>query len=418
MKIAFVNQPWNRVALPVRAGSVAIWTYEVARRLAKTHEVVVYAKRDPDQSKVEWHEGVQYRRVSVSQDAVLQKLVTMMRIQFLRKPLRYGDSSYFLGYIARVTADLRKAGCDVVHLHNFSQFAPIVGRLNPAVKLILHMHCEWLTQIPEAIIERRLRSVDQIIGVSEYLAGTIRRAFPARSAACHAIQNGVDIERFSAKPEPAPGEENRPGRILFVGRVSPEKGIHVLLAAFARVLEKYPTVRLEIVGGLGAAPREFILEGNEDPRVAELDCFFSGDYVAHLKQSLSASVAERVAFVGELAYTDLAKKYHAADVLVYPSVWNEPFGLPAVEAMACGLPVVATRSGGLQEIVEDGVTGLLVKRADVDDLARALITLLSDASMRERMGRAGRDRATEMFSWEKVTRALLELYQDTARTEA
>lgn len=413
MKIAFVNQPWNRVTLPVRSGSVAIWTYEVARRLAKSHEIIVYAKRDPDQEKVEWDDGVQYRRVSVSQDVVLQRLVARMPVPFLRKPLRFDDASYFLGYILRIALDLRQQNCDVVHLHNFSQFAPVVLRLNPTSKIVLHMHCEWLTQIRRETVERRLWSVNGIIGCSRYIADTIRQRFPRRSASCYPIHNGVDVERFSPALDGSVGSTGERKTILFVGRVSPEKGVHVLLEAFGKVLEGFPAARLEIVGGLGAAPREFIVEGNDDPQVAKLDRFFEGDYVAILRESLSPEVAARVAFLGELPYGELATRYHAADVFVYPSVWNEPFGLPVVEAMACGVPVVTTRSGGLVEIVEDGVTGLLVERADVEGLARALVSLLSHASMSERMGAAGRERARRMFSWEKVAGELSRVYQNT-----
>ena len=103
--------------------------------------------------------------------------------------------------------------------------------------------------------------------------------------------------------------------------------------------------------------------------------------------------------------------YQGADLLAFPSVWHEPFGIPIVEAMACGLPVVATRGGGVPEIIEDGETGILVERGDAAALAQGIIRLLGDDALRARMGRAGRRRAVERFSWETVAENLLACYE-------
>jgi glycosyltransferase involved in cell wall biosynthesis len=181
------------------------------------------------------------------------------------------------------------------------------------------------------------------------------------------------------------------------------------------VLEHHPTARLEIVGPLGAAPREFILDRMDDPKALALHPLFEGDYPASLQKALSPSVAERVSFVGPVPYREMAVRYGRAHLLVCPSVWNEPFGLPVVEAMACGLPVVATRSGGIQDIVRHEETGLLVERGNVEELAEAMTGLLADPTRRESMGRAGRARAVEQYSWDRVVRELAEYYGDLLR---
>jgi len=323
---------------------------------------------------------------------------------------RFDHGSFYLGYISRVAWDLKKRRPEVVHLHNFSQFAPVVRYFNPGAKVILHMHCEWLTQIPRRIVEPRLSSVHSLVGCSRYVADTIRQGFPERASSCHAILNGVDVTRFQPQAEQKFEDSNRPPTILFVGRVSPEKGVHVLIEAFSRILREHPLARLEIIGGMGAAPKEFIVDRNPDPLVAAIEGLFSGDYVEKVKASLGARAASNTTFHGEVSYLELKKWYQTADILVVPSVWNEPFGLPAVEAMACGLPVIAARSGGLPEIVDHGVTGLVVERGDPQALADGMATLLADPGRRREMGRAGRDRVERLFAWELVAEQVSLLY--------
>jgi len=112
-------------------------------------------------------------------------------------------------------------------------------------------------------------------------------------------------------------------------------------------------------------------------------------------------LSTRVRFTGRVTTTQLVRHYNRAEMMACPSLY-EGFGLPAGEAMACGLPVLATTGGALPEVVEDGVTGILVPPGDAPALARAMRTLMSDAELRRRMGQAGRERVLEKFSWRKA----------------
>jgi spore coat protein SA len=415
VKIAFVNQPWNRVAIPVESGSIAIWTYEVARRLAPVFEPVVYARRTGDDKPEERDEGVEYRRVSIAQDVLAQRIARRVRVPFLEQALRFDRSLYFLGYASRIAKDIRRQRCDVVHIHNYTQFAPVIRRHNPEARIVLHMHCEWLTQIDRKVIAERMRSIDRVIGCSEYLTGTIRKAFPELADRCHTVHNGVNVQHFSPAGMPGQSGAKKEQTVLFVGRVSPEKGVHVLLDAFRQVLKERPNTRLELIGPLGAAPAEFIVGCTDDPKVKELEPMYLRDYAASLKRTLSGEMSAKVSFVGPVPYLELLNRYRAADVFVFPSVWNEPFGLPVVEAMACGVPVVATRSGGITEIVREGESGLLVERGDSKALAAALLRVLSEDHLACKMGEAGARRAREMFTWERVAGVLGSVYADTVK---
>jgi Glycosyl transferases group 1 len=111
-----------------------------------------------------------------------------------------------------------------------------------------------------------------------------------------------------------------------------------------------------------------------------------------------------------IPHSDLAQHYRDADIFVLPSVWNEPFALVILEAMSSGLPVIATRGGGFPEAVEDGKTGILVERGDAVGLAEAITRLVENEDLRRSMGQAGRQRALELFTWEKISQDLLQRY--------
>ena len=414
LKVAFVHQPLGTLSVPVQEGSIAIWVYEVARCLARSNEVVVYARRAPGQKEGETREGVIYRRISTDLDDRLLRFLEdhprLTRLPRLRNPKLpfFASSLAHLEYGLRVGWDIGLERCDLVHIMNFSQLAPIIKAFNPRTKVVLHMQSYWLTQLDRATIEHRLRSCDLVVGCSEHVVSRVQRAFPNFSDRCCVVHNGVDVKGFF--PD---GHDKMPDdgikRLLFVGRVSPEKGLHSLLEAFKMVAEQCPQVQLTIVGPESVPPLEFIVSLSDEAGVSQLARFYPGSYLSHLRQMLSPELARRVSFVSSLAHREVARFYRAADVLVNPSLL-ETFGMTLAEAMACGVPVIATRVGGIPEVVAHGKTGLLVPPDDAPALAEAILHLLADNDLRESMGEAGRQRALHMFSWNKITQDMLRQY--------
>ncbi len=409
MKIAFVPQPQDMIFPPMQS-SIGIWTYEMARRLARSCEVIVYSGRL--QNKVEFDQGVQYRRASPTYDQWLRRLLNLFSFFYQAKRPIFASVLYYLGYALQVAKDLRAQRCDIVHVHNFSQFVPIIRAFNPGIKIVLHMHCEWLTQLDPALIEPRLKQADLLVGCSEHVTKKIRRLFPQVAARCHTVHNGVDVDHFCGANGHATTKQNGAKRLLFVGRVSPEKGVHVLAEAFQEVAKRHPEARLEIVGPEARPPAEFIVALSDDARVSSLAPFYEKNYLAHLQERLPANLSNRVSFSGPVPYSELIDRYRNSKVFIFPSVWDEPFGMPIVEAMACQAPVVATRGGGITEIVEDGKTGLLVERGDPMALAEAIEFLLANEDLRQAMANAARRRAVEVFSWERVLENLFRLYKN------
>jgi len=123
-------------------------------------------------------------------------------------------------------------------------------------------------------------------------------------------------------------------------------------------------------------------------------------------------VLERVTFHGWVGdRPQLIEHYYAGDIFVLPSICNDSFGIPVVEAMAAGSPVVASRSGGVVETVKDRETGFIVEKNDPQQLAYLLLKLLEDHALRETMGRAGRERALAHFTWDQVAESMFRCYQ-------
>lgn len=396
----------------LKADSVAIWTYEVARRLAERHEVVVYGRRFPGQTHQEVHEGVRYERVAIEQPlASVQKVVQRIGVQ----PVGVASGIYGIGYVLQLACELAESDYDVVHLHNLSQYAPVLRRLLPRSALVLHMHCEWLSQIGRRAAEARLGRVDRVLGCSEYVRERVASRFPELSERCGVVHNGVDLTAFGQfRPARSPGQDG--GTVLFVGRISPEKGIHDLMDAFARLLRRRPRAELRIVGPYEPTPLEYIVGLSRDPTVRALARFYPGNYLEQLKARVDRDVLRRVHFVGEVDRPGLVDEYRRADVLVNPSL-SEAFGMSLVEAMAAAVPVVATWVGGMSYVVEEGKGGILVPPAAPEALERAIARVLQDDELRAVLIERGRRMVTERFSWGSISEQISAEYARTLETQ-
>lgn len=210
------------------------------------------------------------------------------------------------------------------------------------------------------------------------------------------VPPGVDLSHFrplsqsQCRESLGYGEEKN---ILFVGRLEPLKGLDNLFRAVAS-LENSGSVRLNVVGGDENSQEKMRLE--------------------NLARRMK--LTQSIRFVGSVTRDNLPIHFNAADVCVLPSYY-ESFGLAALEASACGRPVVASNVGGLPAIVQDSVTGYLVEAHSADDMAERLCDLLRDGALRSRMGSAARQHA-ETLSWERATDSLMALYREFVPAQA
>ncbi|HVN56639.1 MAG TPA: glycosyltransferase family 4 protein [Anaerolineaceae bacterium] len=407
MKIAFVSQPLDSVS-KLSSNSIGIWTTEVARRLAAVNDVIVYARGKEWKAKRE-HEGkLIFEFKPAASHRTLRRISSRAAWLSTHKRPFFASPLYHFEYALQVALDIRQRNCNVIHIQNISQFVPIIRALNPRAKIALHMHCEWLTQLDREMIAKRLRKVDLILGCSDYITQTIQRQFPEYAAICQTIYNGVDTRLFSSPISRV--NHAQTDKLLMVGRVSPEKGTHTLVEAYVRIAPRYPQLKLEVVGSIGVIPVDYIVKLSDDPTVRGLERFYQGNYFETLKKMIPKELHERIHFQGYIGHDLLVPHYQSADILVNPSL-SESFGMSLIEAMSCGVPVVATRVGGMVDVVEEGKTGFLVPPDAPQDLAQAISDLMSNPALREEMGRAGKIRANDLFSWENIVSQLLLGYE-------
>jgi glycosyltransferase involved in cell wall biosynthesis len=212
------------------------------------------------------------------------------------------------------------------------------------------------------------------------------------------VPRGVDTGLFT--PDGPPADRPATGhRVVAVGRLLPRKGFELLISALRGLAD----TELLIVGGPDKA------ELDADPEAVRL--------LAHAER---AGVADRVRLFGRVTHADLPALLRSADVVAC-APWCEPFGMAAVEAMACGVPVVATSVGGLTDSVVDGVTGVLVPPGSPTALSHAIRRLLADGNRRAALAAAGRDRACSRYCWAQVTEETTREYEratGVARTHA
>jgi glycosyltransferase involved in cell wall biosynthesis len=401
--------PHSTISLPdvQVCDALAIVNYEIARRLARNHSVFVYPRRGAGQTPVEHHEGATWCRMPVGVDRMLSslKILDTLGLTPVRHPYR-STPLYYAAYARRVACDARARQCDIIHIHSIANFLPVMERINPGAKLVLHMHDHSLADFDTRRALSLLNRATLVLACSEYVANGIRRAFPECADRCFALHNGVDQRFLRIHSEPQLSQS-----VLFVGRLSPEKGVHVLLEAFADVAANFPRATLRLVGPADIAPRQFVDPFGRDPLLARLGPYyvFPTSYSDNLHRQ-AAQQRGRVVFEGCIPNCSVQPHYARAGVFVFPSVWHEPFGIPMIEAMAAGLPVIATRGGAISEIVIDGETGLLVDRGDVRQLAAAIAALLASPQMRARLGSAGRERVKRLFTWDRVVERLTAHY--------
>jgi glycosyltransferase involved in cell wall biosynthesis len=276
----------------------------------------------------------------------------------------------------------------------FRRWRPSVVHTHDQRALFYAGPAAWLTRVPmivhtrhgrdihatprQAAIFRRLsRLVSRFVCVSAEVA-ELSRAQGIAGSGLRIILNGIDTTRFGFRgPDPA-------GPIVTVARLSPEKDVANLVRATAMAARRVAELRVEVAGG--------------------------GPCLEDVKRlAAELGVGDRITFLGEIR--DVPAVLTRARMFVLPSR-SEGIPLTVLEAMACGVPVVATRVGGLPEVVEDGVTGVLVSAADPAALADTMVEMWNDPDGRVRMGRAARRRAEECFDVRRMVAQYEALYRE------
>lgn len=318
-----------------------------------------------------------------------------------------------LGDMGRMTLAVARARPDLLFFPSSYSYFPVL----PRTRCVVVVHDAIAERLPRLIFPNRAGRIAWTIksrlvcwqanrvvtvsrsaaeGIQRYLGVSARRlsvvheaADPVFETTSASVERETEIRRRYQLPADVP-------LLLYVGGLSPHKNIGALVAAFARLIgpiDRRPA---------GEAPAHLVLVGETTREV------FHSCYLDLREQTRSLGLEDRVTFTGYVPDADLVHLYHAAACLVLPSR-DEGFGLPVVEAMACGRPVIASRGGALPEVLGDA--GLLVDPDDTPAFAAALRQILDDSPLAAELGARGARRAGEL-SWGAAADKLLAVFDE------
>jgi glycosyltransferase involved in cell wall biosynthesis len=381
----------------------ATYVHDINRHLVRRgHSVTVVTPGDPSLSREDMFDGVRIIRFPLNLPADLTYgRVAQSRVSWLGRFARVAVMANYLEAQHRaIMAEARETPIDVIHAHWAIPTGPaaVLAARKLGVPSVITMHGGDVYVNPEQgydfptrwyvrpALRWTLRHAGALTAITEDCRQHALRA-GAPDEHIRLVFNGTDLRRFS------PGENgNRPDlrfgpHMIFACRqLFPRKGIRFLLEAAAQLKPRFPDLKVVLAG-----------DGFERPELARL--------------ASDLGIGPDVHFLGWVPNADLPPYYRAAAVSVIPSL-EEGFGIPAAEAMGCEVAVVASDAGGLPEVVEHGVTGLVVARGDAGALAQAIGSLLADPDRRRAMGQAGRERALRLFDWDRSAEQFEQLYRE------
>lgn len=290
-------------------------------------------------------------------------------------------------YIMRFAKFMRERHFDIVHSNSLK--AGVIGGLASRLagqRHVWHLHdriaADYMPRRVASVLGFLIRRLPQFLVVNS--RATLDTVEPYDRARCAVIYPGVEVESTPCcRPLPSGG-----ALIGLVGRISKTKGQDIFLRAAAKVSARFPGVRFQVIGGALFNDQPF------------------EDEVHALSSSLGLDgIVEFTGFV-----QNVEERFAALDIVVHASPTPEPFGQVAAEGMAAGKPVIATRAGGIPEIVVHEETGLLVAPGDVDELAEAICRLLADASLASRLAARGREHVVKWFNIQRSARQIETVY--------
>jgi spore coat protein SA len=301
-------------------------------------------------------------------------------------------------YLKAVVRKLRAFRPHLIQIENRPRWVLPLKRRFPGARIWLQLHSTTFISRPYArprAIRKHLQAADRILVNSRFLQSYVRRKF-GNNLPVSVVYPGVEPDRFQGWDREAErakrGWTNR--RIaLYVGRLIPKKGVHHLVDCLPDWSREVPHFLLVIVGSARYGDRR------------------KTAYVRRLQRK-ARPWKRYVHFEPYVSHLQIPAWYALADVVVVPSAQREAFGLVNAEAMAAGVPIVATRAGGIPEIVADGQTGYLVdSQHPKRELKDRVAALLTDDALRREMGERGRARVRELFTWDRSAASWLQVLE-------
>lgn len=362
---------------PIRGGAVQQYIDAVVPYIKKKHDVTVFCVEDPGLLKREDDYHVHYIRVPGKQ------------IQ---------------DYISNVISNLNDQ-YDLIHIFNRPRWVNMIGEKLPKTMISLSLHNEMFqpSKISKEEGEKCIKRVKFITTVSKFVETGIKKLYPEASSKLHTVYSGVNIRDYQPVWSAEATQIRNQLRqkygltnkkvVLFIGRLGPKKGAHILIKAIDKVLPSHPETALVLVGS------KWYGENQED------------SYVRQVRQ-MADDLDTKVVMPGFLPPKDVISYYYMGDIFVCASQWREPLARVHYEAMAAGLPIISTDKGGNAEVIRGNGNGIILSDYNQPQaFADAIILLLDRQDIALEMGKTGRRLAEERYSWERVAAELIELFE-------
>ncbi|MCL9970395.1 glycosyltransferase family 4 protein [Anoxybacillus kestanbolensis] len=373
MRIAFICT--EKLPSPaVKGGAIQLMIDGIAPMFVAKHMLTIFSITDPSLPTYEQRDGIEYVRVPKEQ------------------------------YEQHIVNELKKRTFDVIHVFNRPANVLFYKQAAPNSRFVTSLHNDMFSpmKMKRDVAERVIAEVDAITTVSEYMKRTVTKRYDVREDLIHIVYSGVDATHYMP-PWTEEGKQMRTTMrqrfgtedddvILFIGRLSKTKGVHVLIESMNHVLAERPKAKLVIVGG----------KWFSDNRPNE--------YVRFLHQ-LAKPYNDRIQFTSYIPSEYIPHIFTIGDVFVCSSQWHEPLARVHYEAMAAGVPIVTTNRGGNSEVIEHNVNGLVVDDyASPKAFARAISELLHDKEKALALAYEGRKRAETTFSFANTAEQLERVY--------
>ncbi|WP_429844283.1 glycosyltransferase family 4 protein [Brevibacillus sp. FIR094] len=361
MKIVIIA-PEQIPVPPILGGSVEITILAIAKELSKWHSVSIISRAHPRYPKYSVIDGVHIYRVPT------------------------GSPAKYLTHVKKI---LKKRRFDVLQIDNRPEFVRSIKSMFPKATVSLYLHSLTFVNLPHTSRVETLaglRKADLIITNSSSLESRLSARFPSMSRKIRVAWLGVDTCRFSPIQKTS---HPRAFTLLFAGRLIPRKGVPVLLQA------------VKLVNKQVAQPVKVMIAGGTP----------TSKYAREL-QSLSRKFGVHAEFLGTIPHRSIHCVFRKADLFICPSQKHESFGLVNVEAMSSGLPVVASKNGGIKEVIQHGRSGLLIKQyKNPQAFADAICSLIMNKPLYLKMKQEARQIALEKFSWRATADRLSHIYE-------
>lgn len=369
---------------PVKGGAVEYWVHEFSHKLnPDKYRVTIFSRP----SGVLKEGAINY--IGIPWTSLEKAFGWVKERVSWRNPLRYiAKIQNVTSYGWRVAKQVAKF--DNVIIHNEPNLLLFINRSSIQI-LILHMHNEHLIRPGlRWVYSHLLNKVDSVIFVSEYIKLSAAKYFPKHAHKFVVVFNATDPNIFKpygdqAKLEVADIVDLKANAkyLLYVGRLTADKGVDVLIKAFHQILENNPETKLIIVGS----------------------SFFEGAVKTAYQEELiglANKVSHGIIFTGFIPHNKLKYLYSVVDCVVLPSVWQDPCPLVVLETMASGTCLIASTVGGVPEVVEHEVTGVLVEPNQVDDLVFSIQTMLNNPQDMVEIGRSARMKVVAGYTWDHL----------------